>query len=202
MVNGVGAPWRPPRCSIGVEAEAIECMADAEIVGEECVGMSEATHHHIVSGPRANAIEGEQLAMSDRRLASHVELDVPRRHGGCDATDRVSPSAGHRERLSGGGGQFPGSGEDVSDTSDRVGQRTTGRVHDPSCDRPCSRHRHLLADHCSDRRLVRVGAGRSSPFRRRPSAAFAEAEADGDEDDLSEWEGGERFQRTVESGRL
>ena len=122
--------------------------------------MSETAHHDVVGGPRADSSEPEQLTVGDHRVGADVEFDVPFGHRCGQSTDRVTAGAGHRERVIGSGCEFLGSGEDVRDRADRLGEPMADGSHDPAGHRACAGDRHLLADHGPHCRLVRVDAGR------------------------------------------
>ena len=167
-MEGIRTPRRPFCCVDDSEAERCQGIDRDEVGAEEDVRMSEAPHHHVVSSPRPNALECEELIPGHVRVGARIEHNAALGNGCCETAHRVPASGRHGEQFIRRFGKTldgrEGMGQSVADPQCWV-ERVTQSHSQASGHGTCPRKRYLLADHRTKRCLYRIRARRGTPPR-------------------------------------
>ena len=82
----------------GVEAEHVEADADAEIGGQEHVGVAEAAHQHVARRPRPDAGDVDEAGGDGVTVGADVEHELVGGDAAGELDDRALALAGHRQQ--------------------------------------------------------------------------------------------------------
>lgn len=80
-------------------------MADAEIGGQEGIGIAEHPHGDVARGPGPDARQGDELTRRGGRVATGLEAKLAARHHLAQATNRAHPCTGEAQPVQLTGGQ-------------------------------------------------------------------------------------------------
>ncbi len=150
---------------LDADAEPREPVADPEVGRHPGVRVGERAHRDVLRRPRPDARQVEQPRARLGEVDAGPELE-PVGERARHRRDRALPGAGHRQRRRHRDDRFrrrPG----VRQRAVGLGQRLTGRRHQPRGERPRRRKRDLLAEHGADRQLAAVGGARHAQPRPR-----------------------------------
>ena len=166
MLKRVCAPRSPLLGDVGDvfrgggSSEPGECPLDAEVGGEECVGVAEGAHGYVLGGPRPDAWNRHQPRADLVAIAAGIDDDLLPRERRGESVERSAAADGPRERRWSGARDRVCGGKEMRQAAVRGRQGLAERNRELGGCCACGRDRDLLSEDSANRKLRPVdGAG-------------------------------------------